>query len=166
MWGYPFMCVEVKQQSWVSFLSFCLSLWDYCCRETLWPKRLGEEKVLPPLPKGCSSSKEVKTITQKQKEPGDRSWYRPHGGMLFTGLLPRTSSVCFLTEPWTNSPEVPHPTVGWALSHWSLMKKMPAAWSYRDIYLGSLYSNGFSLHWVDHKTIQHWCYPPCLLSVS
>jgi hypothetical protein len=43
---------------------------------------------------------------------GSRSWFRGHGGMLLTGLLPLACSACSLIEPKTTSPEMVPPTRG------------------------------------------------------
>ena len=41
-----------------------------------------------------------------------RSWYRGHGGMLLTGLLPLACSACFRIEPSATSPGMAPPTMG------------------------------------------------------
>jgi hypothetical protein len=72
-----------------------------------------------------SSLKEIRTGTQTEQKPGGRSWCKGHGGVLLIGLLHRAScSVFFLVELKTSSPEVAPPTVGWALPHQALFKKM------------------------------------------
>lgn len=67
---------------------------------------------------------EARTGTHTEQEPGDRSWSRGHGGLLLPGLLFMPCSACFLTEPRTTSPGMVSPTVGWALSHKLLIKRM------------------------------------------
>jgi hypothetical protein len=39
-----------------------------------------------------------------------RSWYKSHGGIFLTGLLPLACSACSLIEPKTTSPEMVPPT--------------------------------------------------------
>ena len=68
---------------------------------------------------------EAQVRTQIEQEPAGRSWCRGHGRVLLTGLIPMACSACFLIEPRTTSPGMTPPTMGWALSHWSLIKKMP-----------------------------------------
>jgi hypothetical protein len=75
------------------------------------------------LPYHCSLSKEVRTGTQAgtwRQELMQRPWR-----VLLTGLLLMTCSTCFLIEPRTTCLGVAPPTVGWALHHLSLVKKMP-----------------------------------------
>ena len=48
------------------------------------------------------------------QESGGRSCCRSHGGILLTGLLLMTCSVCPFVAPGTTSLEVPVPTVNWA----------------------------------------------------
>jgi hypothetical protein len=45
--------------------------------------------------------------------------------VLLTGLLLIAGSACFLIEPRTTSSGMAPPTMGWALSHPSLIKEMP-----------------------------------------
>jgi hypothetical protein len=63
-----------------------------------------------------SSSKTVRAETQTGQEPGDCGWCRSHGEVLLTSLLPTVCCACFFIEPRT--------TMGWALPHQSLIKKM------------------------------------------
>jgi hypothetical protein len=73
--------------------------------------------------------------------------------MLLTGLLPRTCLVCFIIE--SRSRDGP-PAMDWALTHKSLVKKMPTAPSYRGIF--SIEVSSFQITWTVwswHKTIQH-----------
>jgi hypothetical protein len=55
------------------------------------------------------------------------NWSRDHGRVLFTGLLPvfLLSLLSYRTQD--RRPEVLY-TVGWALLHQSLVKKMPYSW--------------------------------------
>ena len=59
--------------------------------------------------------------TQTGQEPGGRS--RGHGEGLHTALLPMACSACFLIQPGTTSPWLALPTMGWAFSYQSLVKK-------------------------------------------
>jgi hypothetical protein len=54
-----------------------------------------------------------------RQELMQRSWR-----VLLTGLLPMACSGCVFTEPRTTSPGVAPPTMGSALPHQSLIKKM------------------------------------------
>jgi hypothetical protein len=92
------------------------------------------------FPHHSSSSKEVGAGTQARQESGSRSWYRDHGGMLFTGLLQIACSVCFLIDSRVPSPGTAPPIMYWAFSHQSLIKKM----SYRFAYIWS-YGSVFSI---------------------
>lgn len=102
----------------------CWSCWN----QTLWPKQPGRKSLF-----GShfhftvrSSSVDVRTETQAGQGLG-RSWCRGHGRL----LLILTCSPFFLREPRTTSPRVSLPTMGWALDHQPLIKKMPCrlAWS-------------------------------------
>jgi len=57
-----------------------------------------------------------------------RELCRDQGGVLLTGLFLLACSARFLREPRTTSPEMPPPTIGWALPHWSLIEKVPYSW--------------------------------------
>jgi hypothetical protein len=50
--------------------------------------------------------------------------------LLLIGLHPMVCSACFLIEPSTTSPGVMPPTIGWVLSHQSLIKNMPYRFAY------------------------------------
>ena len=77
-------------------------------------------------------------------------------------LVPLACSACFLTEPRTTSPWMAPPTMVWALSHQSPIKKMPYRLTYNPILWmhfldwGSLLSDDYSSGQVDIKTSQHW----------
>lgn len=60
--------------------------------------------------------------SQGRSSSGIRDKY--HGGMLLVDLLTVACSAWFLLLPRTSCPGVEPPTVGWALSHWSLIEKM------------------------------------------
>jgi hypothetical protein len=92
------------------------------------PKDLGEGKFhLAYSPSHCPPWEEVRTgIKQGRQELGGRS----HGGVLLTALLPMACSACFLIELRTISSGMAPPTMGWVLTHQSLIKKM----SYRLTY--------------------------------
>lgn len=47
--------------------------------------------------------------------------------VLLAGLLPKTFSACFLIESRTTSQGMAPPTMSWALTHQSLIKKMPSS---------------------------------------
>jgi hypothetical protein len=71
-------------------------------------KQVGEERVY---------SAYTSTITKGSQDwnssrSWSRSWWRSHGGMLLTGLLPLACSACFLIEPKTTSPGMAPPTMG------------------------------------------------------
>jgi hypothetical protein len=54
--------------------------------------------------------------------------------MLLTGLFPMACSAFFLIEPRTTSSGIALLTMGWALPHPSLIKKMSTARSYGGIF--------------------------------
>lgn len=57
-----------------------------------------------------------------------RNWYRSHEEEMCTALLPLAYSTCFLiVSSSTNSGMTP-PTISCALTHWSLIKKIPYRW--------------------------------------
>ena len=94
--------IDVGRLSLLCLVYPCLSEGFCCCmkhhdhKRKLWRK--GCLQLL--LPHCSSSPKEVRTGTHTGQEPGGRSWYRGHGGVLLTGLLLVTCSA-FLLEPWT-----------------------------------------------------------------
>ena len=49
-------------------------------------------------------------------------------GCCFTDLLPTAFSVFFLIQSRTTRPNMATPTMGWALLHQSLIKKMAYSW--------------------------------------
>jgi len=49
-------------------------------------------------------------------------------------LLPKACSACFPVEPRTTSPAMVPPTVGWALPHQSLIKKISYRLAYSSIF--------------------------------
>lgn len=81
-----------------------------------------------------------------RQELRQRSWR-----MLLTDLLLMACSACSLVEP--TSPGMASPTMGWALSHWSLIQKMPYSWiSWRHfLNWGSFLSDDSSLCEIDTK---------------
>ena len=95
--------------------------------QTSWPRsKLGRKGFIQlTLPHCCSSPKNQDWYSSRS---GSRMWYRGHGGMSLTGLLPLACSACFLIEPRFTSPGMTPPTMGWALSTWSLVEKMPYSW--------------------------------------
>ena len=140
-------------------LCLCLSWNDECYDETPWPKSklVRKEFIWLTPPHCCSSSKEVRTGTHTGQEPGGRSWYRSHGGVLLTGLLSMACSAwwfcfvlfvclfvfvlfCFLTQD--HQPR--DGAMGWALPYWLLIKKMPYRLVSRQI-LGRHFLNWGSL---------------------
>ena len=60
-----------------------------------------------------------KAATQTGQEPGGRNWFRGHGGVLLTGLL-----ILLSYRTQDHQPRVISPTVGWAILHQSLIKKI------------------------------------------
>ena len=65
-------------------------------------------------------------------------------GVLLTDFLLMACSLCFLIEPKATSPGMAPPTMGWTLSHQSLIKKcateLPTAWSSEVIFLTEVLS--------------------------
>jgi hypothetical protein len=59
--------------------------------------------------------------------------------VLLTGLLPMACSACFLIEPRTTSPGLAPPTMGWALPHQSIIKKIPYRLAYRLILMEAFF---------------------------
>jgi hypothetical protein len=84
-------------------------------------------------PGSSSLLKAVRAGTQAGQEPGGKSWCRGQRGMLLTELLLMALSACFLIEPRITSPGIVPPTMGWALPHQSLIKKMPYSLVYNPI---------------------------------
>ena len=122
-----------------------------------------EEFIWLALPYHCSSSKEVRTGTHTGQEPGGRSWYRGHGGLLFSGLLPRACLPACLEnlEPQSQGWPHPHQSMGWALPlpHQSLIKKVlyrlvcsPVFWRH-FLNRGSILSTGSSLCQMDRTLV-------------
>lgn len=74
--------------------------------------------------------------------------------MLLTDLF-LTACSAFLTEPRTTSLEMAPPTMGWAIPHQSLIKKMPNTFAHNQILWrhflneGSFLSNDSRLYQVD-----------------
>jgi hypothetical protein len=117
-----------QQSTQVKNVTLCLRV---CIpAQTSWPRsKLGRKGFIQlTLPHCSSSRKEVRTETYTGQELGSRSWCRSHGGVVLTGLLPLPCSAYFLLEPRTTSPEMAPPTMGWALSAWSVIEKMPYSW--------------------------------------
>jgi hypothetical protein len=82
----------------ITAVTFCLSHGFYCCIKY----QDQEAQVLYlTLPYYTLSPKEVRTWTHTVQEPGDRSWYRGHGGVLLTVLLPLACSDSLLIEDRT-----------------------------------------------------------------
>jgi hypothetical protein len=111
-------------------------------------KQLGEERViLLTLPYISSLSTAVKTGTSTGADTETMKEYH------FLAC-----SACSLIEPRTTSPGMAPPTMGWALTHISIIKKMPYRLAYSLIVWrhflnwGSLLSNDFSVHQVDIKS--------------
>jgi hypothetical protein len=134
----------------------CPSQSHYDYAETPWPKVSWGGK-------SWFHSQCHRTVPHQKlcgQEPGGRSWYRGHGGMLLTGLLIMACSPCSLKEIKATSPGMAWPTMGWAILHQSLIKKMPYRFAY-SLILGSVFSVEplpsflacVSLHW--HRTAQH-----------
>lgn len=70
----------------------------------------------------CSSLEEVRTGTQAGQECGGKNWCSDHGGVLLTGLPSMVCSACLFIEPRAGMVPL---SMDLALSHQSLMKKMP-----------------------------------------
>jgi hypothetical protein len=87
---------EVHRISWSGFL---LLQWNTMTKSNLGRKGF----IWLTLSHHCLSLKEVRTGTQTGKEPGGRSWYRGHGGVLLTVLLLLGYSACCFIEPRTTS---------------------------------------------------------------
>jgi hypothetical protein len=94
------------------------------------------------LPYCSSLLKEIRTGIYTGQGPGVRSWYRDHGGVLLTGLLPLACSVHFLIEPGTISPGMAPLTMDLALP---MIKKIPYSWtSWRHFLKWSSFPSGDS----------------------
>jgi hypothetical protein len=83
----------------------CLSQGFYSCINIMTKKQVSEESIYL----ACTSmslfiTKGSQNWTSSRSE--SRSWWRVHGGMLFSGLLPLACSACCLIEPKTTSPEM------------------------------------------------------------
>lgn len=71
---------------------------------TLTKSNLGRKEFISfKLPVHNSLLKLVMVEIQTGQEPGDRSWWRDHGGML-TVVISMAYSVCFLIETRTTNP--------------------------------------------------------------
>jgi hypothetical protein len=140
------------ERTFFSYQKNCLSQ-GYIGVMTPMAKNNSERKGLIwlTLPHHCSLSG-VRTGTHTGQESGGRCWCRGHGGVLLTGLLPTACSVCFLIERRTTSPGMAPPTMGWALPHPSLIKKMLYRLACSPI-LGKYFLNWASLLLED----SNWC---------
>ena len=87
-----------------------------------------------------SSTTEVRIGTQEGQEPGSRTWFKGHRGVLLNGFLPIVCSACFLIEFRTTILGMAPPTIGCGLLHQLLIKKMP----YRPAYNQILWSHFLS----------------------
>jgi hypothetical protein len=114
----------------------CLELfWQV---ETSWPKASSKGKCFFGL---CFwvIIHQGKMIGQKLKQDRKgRSWCRGHGEMLLTSLLLMACSAHSLIEPRTTSPRMAPSTIGWALLHESLIKKIPYNWVLWGLFFLSL----------------------------
>ena len=104
-----------------------------------WPKQLGEEGFMSlTLPYHSSLSQEVRAGTWRQE-----LMQRPWRGLL-TGLLLRTCSACFLTEP--PAQEWPHQQ--WAgtshINYGGVVTDQSNKWRHL-LNWGSFFQNGYSL---------------------
>jgi hypothetical protein len=104
---------------WTLSQGFC------SCTNIMTKKQVGEERVY------SAYTSTLLFITNggqdwNSSRSGSRSWWRVHGGMLLTGLLPLACSGCFLIEPKTTSPGMASPTRG--PPPWSPTKKVPHSW--------------------------------------
>jgi len=88
-----------------SSLRWSLRLGFYYCIKHHDQKKLGKERLY-------FNYTFLRIGTQTGQEPGGRSWYRGHGGILLTGLLLMACSACLLIHSKTTSPE-------WHLSQWA-----------------------------------------------
>ena len=133
----------------------CCSYSFYCYDETSWPNGKLWRFVRLTFQHCCSPLKDIRTGTQTGQDPRSRSWYRGHGGILPTDLLPIACSVHLLIEPKTKSPRTAPLTMNWALLHWSLIDKMPYSWISLRHFLrcGSFLSDHSSLSQVDTKPV-------------
>ena len=98
-------------------LRVSVAVMKYHGQQQLW-----EEKVYFTLAFTIKSSQDRNSSRAGiwRQELMQRPWR-----VLLTGLLLMTCSTCFLIEPRTTCLGVAPPTVGWALHHLSLVKKMP-----------------------------------------
>jgi hypothetical protein len=112
---------------WYILFGSCLSQGFYCCDKIPWPKiklrRNGFVQLT--FPHCCSSAKEVRIGTKPGQKPGGRSWYkaRPWRGAAYCFASPGLFGLLFI-KPSTTSPGMAPPTMGWALSFQSLIKKI------------------------------------------
>jgi hypothetical protein len=75
--------------------------WKYCYDDTLWSKVNWGSNGLYYLHFYIMVHQGRSIATQTGQEPGERSWYRDHRGLLLTGLLSMAFSTCFSIEPTT-----------------------------------------------------------------
>jgi hypothetical protein len=94
----------------------------------------------------------------REQELEGRRWCRGHGGILLNGLFLMACSACFLIEPRTTCPGMAPPTMGWALPHQSLIKKMPYRLAHSPLLRHFLTWDFPPLRWHMsswYKTMQH-----------
>lgn len=120
--------IKVSPFSWtltqkVYFSYLALIRGYYCCDGQPWAKKLGGERVylaLASVPLFIIEGSRERTDLKQ-----GRSWCRGLEGVLLTGLFLIAYSACFLKEPRTSSSGMEPPTRCWALSHQSLIMKIP-----------------------------------------
>lgn len=135
----------------------------YCDIALRLNSKLGEEGFIW-LTLTSHSLKEDRIRTLTGQEPGVRSCYSDHGGVLLTDVLFLACSTCFLINPRTIGPRIEPQTMGWALHDRSLIEKMPYVWvSCRHFHnWSSLLSDRFSLCKVEMKLESTISTPPKL----
>lgn len=118
-------------------------------------KQAGEETVYLMFTSAsivCHWRKSVQEQTKTQQESGaDAEAMEKY--CLLANMLSMACSVEFLIEPRTTIPQVALTTMGWALTLWSLIKKMcptglPKPQSYRSIFSIQAPSSLMTLVWV------------------
>jgi hypothetical protein len=133
----------------LSTSGFLLLWWNAMTQKQVGEKRvhLAYTSISQSIIEGNQDRNSHGAGTWKQK-PIQRPWRR-----MLTGLLPIAWSACFLIEPRTTSPGMAPPTMGWALPHQSVIKKMPSSLAYNPILWRHFLIWGFLLS-VDPRLYQ------------